>query len=115
MGWKKNSHMSALLSKIGNIQSANDPKIVPDPDMQHFFTDELYRFFPFASCCSLRILLITLRSLSENEIFAKSRELEPAVQRKTARATSNPKNVAVIDDKEGKETPAAAAAASPAT
>lgn len=69
VGWKKYAHMSSLLSRIGAIQTSLEVKITPDPALQHYFAEELY-------------------SLPENEIFAKSRELEPSAPRTRSRGTS---------------------------
>jgi len=63
IGWDKYKRMAGLLVQIEVIQSrVTYEKVVPDMVYQNYFASELY-------------------ALPENELFKKSRELEPSVKR----------------------------------
>jgi len=62
-GWIKHSKMAGMLLTIAILQSRDlEEEIIPDMLYQQYFAYELY-------------------TLPENELFKKSRMLEPAVKR----------------------------------
>eukprot|EP01128_Nolandella_sp_AFSM9_P003894 TRINITY_DN1712_c0_g1_i2.p1 TRINITY_DN1712_c0_g1~~TRINITY_DN1712_c0_g1_i2.p1 ORF type:complete len:1194 (-),score=244.04 TRINITY_DN1712_c0_g1_i2:143-3724(-) len=62
-GWRKNEQIANILAKLHAVRQSSKGAGVPDPEIQKFLATELY-------------------CIEENDLFKRSRELEPAGRKK---------------------------------